>query len=253
MNPEKYIDGVRKTGFELEFKISSILQDNGWIVINNKYYIDDVKGAAREIDIVAYRAKETDECLIYTALLISCKKSKDKLWALLSKEKNTKDPNTNWHPIRMWSNDPILKYMIENWDWQNEYVNSDVNLFENIFNPSKHIFAFQEMSKTNGSPQNDTAIFNSVVSLMKSQWYETHLLDSRKREKSIYNFNLISVVDTDLLRIHFEKDRISCKEIDSEKFIANYIINKKETSARIHFSTSNSFSDTLQLLPDDQS
>lgn len=244
---KKYIEGIRKTGFELEFQISSILQENGWIVINNKYYIDDVKGAAREIDIVAYRAKESDECLIYTVLLISCKKSEEKIWALLSREKNPKDPNTNWHPIRMWSNDPILKYMIKNWNWQDEYINSNRNLFKNIFEPTNHIFAFQELSVKNGSPQNDKAIFNSVVSLMKSQWYETNLLDIRKHEKSIYNFNLISVIDTKLLRINFEKDQITSQDIDSEIYIANYIINKKETSARIHFLTSDSFHNNLQF------
>ncbi len=46
---------LEKTGFGLEYTVSSILENDGWTVINNKYYIDDVQGSAREIDIIAYK------------------------------------------------------------------------------------------------------------------------------------------------------------------------------------------------------
>ena len=48
---------IEKTGYVLEFNVSSLLQKHGWSVINNKYYIDDVQPAVREIDIVGYKAK----------------------------------------------------------------------------------------------------------------------------------------------------------------------------------------------------
>lgn len=241
MDLNKFQTGIEKTGFKLEYNTSQVLQESGWTVINNKYYIDDVKGGAREIDIVAYRARKTKECLVYTVLLISCKKSKDKIWALLSKEKIQNDPNTNWHPIHMWSNDQIIKYMLENQEWVKDYVTKDDDLYNHIFNPETHIFAFQEMHKENGTAQNDTAIFNSVTTLMKSQWYEKNSLDRRKKEIAAYNFNLISVVESDLINILFKNNKITTRAITDDKYIADYIIDKKETKAKIHFIKSESF------------
>jgi hypothetical protein len=43
MNIKEIERGIEKTGFRLEFDISNILEDNGWTVINNKYYVDDLQ------------------------------------------------------------------------------------------------------------------------------------------------------------------------------------------------------------------
>ena len=32
------INGINKTGFILEYQVSKILEQNGWTVINNRYY-----------------------------------------------------------------------------------------------------------------------------------------------------------------------------------------------------------------------
>ena len=37
MDEEKYLQGIEKTGFELEYATADILIKNGWTVINNKY------------------------------------------------------------------------------------------------------------------------------------------------------------------------------------------------------------------------
>lgn len=48
IDDSQYIKGIKETGFGLEYAVSKSLIQNGWTVINNKYYIDDVQGTARE-------------------------------------------------------------------------------------------------------------------------------------------------------------------------------------------------------------
>jgi predicted RNA binding protein YcfA (HicA-like mRNA interferase family) len=43
MNIKEIERGIEKTGFRLDFDISNILEDNGWNVINSKYYVDDLQ------------------------------------------------------------------------------------------------------------------------------------------------------------------------------------------------------------------
>jgi len=247
MNDKHYLEGIKSTGFGLEFSISKSLMREGWTVINNKYYIDDVQGAAREIDILAYKVTIKNEILVYTCLIISCKKSRENSWALLAKEKNENDPNIDWNPVTLWANHKILKLMIENYDWKDKYINSSPMLYEKLFSPMKHIFAFQELSQKKGTPQNDKAIFNSIVSSMKSQDYEMGSLDKRKKQKSIYNFNLISVVDAPLLRINYGDDGPSIENIESDIYVGSYIINKKETISRVHFVKHDIFDSCLSI------
>tara|TARA_R110002096_G_scaffold416576_2_gene619266 strand:- start:82578 stop:83726 length:1149 start_codon:yes stop_codon:yes gene_type:complete len=241
----KFLAGIESTGFGLEFLISSCLVDNKWTVINNKYYIDDVQGSAREIDILAYKTKIKNGIQIYTTLIISCKKNTENSWALLAKEKDINNPNIDWNPITLWSNEPILKLIIEHYEWKKKYLKSSSDLCENIFSPKKHIFAFQELSNKTGKPKNDKAIFDSIVSCMKSQEYEINGLAKRKKEKSLYNFNLISVIDAPLLRINYKDNSTTLEEINSDIYVGSYIINKKETHSRVHFINSNNFNSSL--------
>ena len=235
METEQFQKNIKKTGYLLEYQVSSLLQHHGWIVINNKYYVDDVQGGAREIDIIAYKATAIQGFHVYTSLIISCKKDEENAWALLAKNIDKKDPNTNWTPLHLWSNDDILKYMLDNTAWQQNYLTKNAEIYETIFSPKSHIFAFQEMSKNSGKPQNDKKIFSSVSSLMKSQGYELTSLSKRKKEKSLYCFNLLSVVDSDLLKLNFRGEKIDTEPINDAKYVGNYIINKSETSSRIHF------------------
>lgn len=247
MKEDKFLKGIRATGFELEFLVSKSLMSKGWTVINNKYYIDDVQGSSREIDILAYKVTKKDNIQIYTVLIISCKKSSENTWALLAKDKNINDPNIDWSPVTLWSNQKEIKMVIENYKWKDEYVNSSSYLYEKLFLPNKHIFAFQELNTSKGTPQNDKAIFNSIVTSMKSQNYEISSLDKRKKEESVYNFNLISVVDAPLKRINYSDKEPVIEDINSDVYVGSYIINKKETVSRVHLINSNIFNNSLTI------
>lgn len=45
------------TGFVLENYVTTRFKANGWGVIASKYYIDDVDGRARELDLLAYKSR----------------------------------------------------------------------------------------------------------------------------------------------------------------------------------------------------
>lgn len=245
MNNKMFIEGINKTGFGLEYSISQILINDGWTVINNKYYIDDVQEIAREIDVLAYKVSIKDDIQIYTVLIISCKKNIDNAWALLAKNKNEKDPNIDWFPVTLWTNHKIIKLMIDHFEWKRTYISTSQKLLNDLFLPEKHIFAFQEMNKKTGSPQNDKNIFNSIVSSMKSQNYEIESLKKRKDKDALYNFNLISVVDAPLMRIEYSTGEPVVKNIDTDIYVGSYIINKKETNSRVHFINADCFSEHL--------
>jgi hypothetical protein len=195
---KKYLEGIESTGFELEFRVSNSLTKAGWTVINNKYYIDDVVGSAREMDILAYKATLLENGIsVYTVLFVSCKKSAKNIWTFLAKDINKEDPNIDWYPISAWTNDVASKFMIDNSNWKFDYTESTAELKENIFTPKKHIFAFQELNKEGGSAQNDRAIFDSIVTLMMAQDYEIRSLDNRKKDRSIYFTSLILITWND--------------------------------------------------------
>lgn len=112
--------------------------------------------------------------------------------------------------------------------------------------PEIEVFAFQEMNKSSGACQNDKSIFAAITSLMKAQAYELGVLPLRKKTPSIYQFNLISVVDAELARLLFSGKEIQCTEIDTEHYLARYIVKKKETFSRIRFIRANAFANSLK-------
>ncbi|WP_096218242.1 hypothetical protein [Enterobacter kobei] len=235
-----YAENIKSTGFILESKVSDFLNNHGWGVINNKYYIDDVQSVAREIDVIAYKATKVRDVLVYTTLIISCKKNEENVWALLVKKIKPNDPNIDYEPLKNWSNHPILNYEL-NFNNKEKIGVPDGIVYEKIFNVTKNVFAFQEMSKKSGRSNNDKNIFNSITSLMKAQSYELTSLSSRKKERSVYFFHLMSLIDSEMILLDCEGDEIHPSETESHTIISNYIINGESTASKINFMTLNGF------------
>jgi hypothetical protein len=238
---------IRKTGFVLENEIAQQLKVANWTVISNRYYVDDAEESVREIDLVAYRASRIQHFDVYTTLLISCKKSELNTWALLSRDIDLKDPNYDWQPFHAWSNDKGLTYQLGKPETAKRYHSgiASLGVREPLRTPAVEVFAFQEMNKASGAPQNDKAIFNAITSLMKAQAYELGALPQRKRTPAIYQFNLVSIVDSDLIRLMFRGGDIDASPIDQEHYVARYIIKKRETFSRIRFLRADVFANLL--------
>lgn len=239
---------IRKTGFVLENKIAEVLRAAGWSVISNKYYVDDAEETVREIDLVAYRANKAKHFNVYTTLVISCKKSESNVWALLARHADHNARNWDWWPLHVWTNDRALNYELTQADIGRRYHEqvSAKGVREALELPLFEVFAFQEMDRTSGAPRNDKAIFSAVTSLMKAQAYELAALPQRRKDPAVYQFNLLSIVDADLLRLEFAKGDIAAKHVNSEHYITRYIIGKKETFARVRFLRAKAFDQQLE-------
>lgn len=239
---------IRKTGFVLENRIAQELKSAGWTVISNKYYVDDTEESVREIDLVAYRISKVQHFNVCTALIISCKKSDSNAWALLARDANLKDPNADWWPLHAWTNDKALNFQLAEVGKARRYHEqlTALGVCEALRVPDVEVFAFQEMDKTSGKPQNDKPIFTALTSLMKAQAYELSALPDRKKAPCIYQFNLLSVVDTDLIRLKFDGAEIHGSQLETEHYLARYIVRKHETFSRIRFVTAKAFGATLQ-------
>lgn len=249
MSDDKYAKGIRKTGFVLEYKVANTLRQAGWTVISNKYYEDDFEGSVREIDLLAYKVSKVQQIDVYTTLLISCKKSDSDIWALLARNINLKDPNADWWPIHAWSNDKAVAFEIAKPAISKNYHEQLIALGvkEALSVPDYEVFAFQEMNRVNGAPHNDKNIFSAVTSLMKAQAYELGALSQRKKKPSSYQFNLLSIIESDLVRLVIGNDDAITQEIiEAEHYIFRYIIKKSETFSRIRFIAYSSFQKKLK-------
>lgn len=240
---------IAKTGFVLEHRIAQQLKAAKWTIISNKYYVDDAEESVREIDLIAYQATRVQQFDVYTTLIISCKKSEANAWALLARDIDLKDPNSDWQPLHAWSNDKALAYQLAIVGCAKRYHDGIAlrGVTCVLQNPDVEVFAFQEMNKTSGTPQNDKNIFSAVTSLMKAQAYELGALPQRKKTPAVYQFNLLSIVDADLVRLMFSGDSVDATSVESEHYIARYIIRKRETFSRIRFLSADAFA---KVLPD---
>jgi len=81
---------------------------------------------------------------------------------------------------------------------------------------------------------------------MKAQAYEIGSLPNRKKSHAIYQFNLVTVAETQLLRMVLNDDEISCETINSDHYIGRYIINRKDYFSRIRFIESNNFENCIE-------
>lgn len=247
MPTDKFAEQIQKTGFVLENAIAQQLKAARWTVISNRYYVDDAEESVREIDLVAYQVSRVQHFDVYTTLLISCKKSEANTWALLCREIDLKDPNSNWQPLHAWSNDKAVAFQLAKSDSARNYHESIApsKVGDALRTPAVDVFAFQEMSKTSGAPQNDKAIFSATTSLMKAQAYELGALPQRRTNPAIYQFNLLSIVDSELIRLFFDGSSIVTQPIDQEHYIARYIIKKQATFSRIRFMRADAFAALL--------
>lgn len=248
MNKDLFTKEIRKTGYVLENSIAQILKKTGWTVISNKYYVDDSQDTVREIDLLAYSVSKLDHFDVYTVLIISCKKSESNTWALLARDINLKDPNYDWWPLHTWTNKKALEYQLAKEGGAKRFHDAAISFgVKNLLSmPEVEVFAFQEMENISGKPQNDKPIFSSITSLMKAQAYELSALPLRKKAPCIYQFNLLSVVDSELVRLMFEDEKIDCVSQETEDYLARYIINKKEIFSRIRFIQAKAFEKELE-------
>ena len=92
---EKILKEITKTGFPLELRVSESLNNMGYYVANNLYYVDLDEDKGREIDLRAlknYDFKiESKQYFVRHLLLIECKKSSKKPWVIFTSPETSYD------------------------------------------------------------------------------------------------------------------------------------------------------------------
>lgn len=246
---EKVSNEINKTGFVLEYEVTDAFSKAGWNLINNKYYLDDIHNVPREIDIVAYKVEEIFEVYVYTSLLISCKKNESDNWAFLVKALDKNDPNLNWKPIENTTSSKILRRMSKRLAWREDYLKYQCDDSKILFEPDAHVFAYQQLNKTSGKPQNDKQIYESISTLIKALAYEKDKrVDKRTFQKdTFYNFNLITIADTEMFKIDFTESPKSVSKINQQLYVNKFIVNGLEENKKVHLFTKEILSEMIDV------
>jgi hypothetical protein len=235
---------ISKTGFLLEKYISDILENDGWSVINNRYYIDSITNTPRELDILAYKRRRYEDILHIITLLISCKKSENHDWVFLTKPIRNRD--IDLIPMTIYTNSEIIEatdYRKQLRDLIQDKFECDSPFFE-IFGIENNVFAIQEIEKD--KPQNEKAIYSSFDSLLKAANFEMKSLPTRKTKTVLYTFNLITVFEGSMYEVNSENDTLDTNEVENIKYINRFIINNNESFYRLQFCKKEYFTELLK-------
>lgn len=231
---ERIPGALATTGFLLEHEVTEVFRSAKWGVIGSRYYIDDVDGRARELDLIAYKVTSGKDIDVVTSVLISCKKDSENAWVIMSRDRPVQDPNLDWNPVHQWTSNELLSAYLESSDWSKEYVSGDKELFDGLFDMQRQAFAFQLVSIKSCRPNNDKPIFGSLTDLMKAQDHELSILPGRMKKNRIYSFNLAAMVDAPIYDVGYEKSPLMAKRINEFRHLARYIVSRKDSVARVN-------------------
>ena len=87
---------IEKSGYPLEIYISSILEDEDWVVMNNQPFRDPDRDELRSVDILAFHHptasdfKKHEPVGFSPRLVIECKKSATHAWVFFTRPEKTK-------------------------------------------------------------------------------------------------------------------------------------------------------------------
>ena len=247
---------LETTGFPLEHYVARKFAAAKWNILSNRYYIDDIDGKPRELDLIAYKVVSVGDFDLTFAVMISCKKDAENRWVFLSRDKPVSDPNQDWNPIHWWTNVGPLDALMNNSKWKREFLLAGGRHAERWFGAERDVFASQLVS-SGGRVKNDKPIFDSISGLMKALEHEKQSLESRVSEKRLYVFLPITVADASLVEANYDSDPVQVSEADVVAVHTNYIVAQKQTTSVIHFISKLELSSTLaelnQLVQDSRS
>lgn len=239
---------LEKTGFVLEHHVAEMFRASGWSTIGGRYYADDIDGRARELDLIAYKTFKNDDLTVVYSVLVSCKKDAENTWVFLTRDRPSHDPNYDWDPIHYWTDvNPLEKYL-QSEKWKDRFLSQAKAAWKPLA-PSRDVFAFQQVNSKKVVPQNDTAVFSSITTLMKGLDYELLAVPQRQKNKRrIYFFSLLSVVDAPLVEVRYSDGVTEVQEVDAMTHFARYMVRKREMSALVRFVRSDALEREIKLV-----
>lgn len=232
---------IDESGFPFENFASTKLRDHGWTIIPNRFYLDDIKGIEREIDILAYKyyLDKKEKICYYTGLIISCKKSIKNKWCFLTRDSNNNDINVNYFPFHFLTDDEILKYMTYSEMTSIEKKYKADKQIKELFSFPKSIISYQILNEK--SFNKNEQIYDSIVTSIKALESEkSNLLKKRsglkKNYKLYYSFYLLSLFDGEMIDCNFDPNgNVVYSDINTFLYLNRHIVNKEENFYSVHF------------------
>ena len=226
---EKLEDTINKTGFPMEYTVQKILENHGWSVVSNKFYVDDIKKIEREIDLVATKRIVKDEILCEVNLIISCKKSESGWWVFLTSNHR----GNNNYPIRYITDVAMVDYALEN--EPNLIQNSLGENMKKVMNADSDIRAYLQINKNSYKDEGNKHIYDSILTTIKAENYENYY--RVKYDKSLKQYficyHLLSVFDGKMIEKNLETNIIH--EVDELNYMNRHIISEEDRLYRVHF------------------
>ncbi len=262
---QEIISAIQRSGFPLEHQVGNILREHGWQTISNRYYIDDIKGTEREIDIVAYKLflDKTEQIEYITTLIISCKKNEKNKWCFLTRNTDPTDANFNWSPLHYCTTDERLDYMTKRHKGVLIRQYKSEKDVRDLYDFSENVFAYQKIRDAKDKSEKEkgmfvlngnTDIYESIITTIKALNFEKSSRIKRYekyRYKRYYTFHLLSVFGGEMVKDHFEEDGTQViQNIDEIKYLNRHIINNEEDFYVVNFIQIDNFENRLNLFDD---
>lgn len=259
------ISAIQRSGFPLEHQVGNILRGHGWQTISNRYYIDDIKGTEREIDIVAYKLDldEIENIEYITTLIISCKKNEKNKWCFLTRSTDPTDANINRNPFHYCTTDERLDYMTKRHKGVLIRQYKSEKDVRDLYDFSENVFAYEKIRDAKDKSEKgkgmfvlngNTDIYESIITTIKALNFEKSSRIKRYekyRYKRYYTFHLLSVFGGEMVKDHFEEDGTQVIEnIDEIKYLNRHIINNEEDFYVVNFIQIDNFENRLNLFDD---
>ena len=177
---------ILKTGYPLEIETASILEDLGWAVFPNHFYLDPTENKPREIDIFAFPEatssdKSFDPIAFSPHLIIECKKSSDYSLVVFTRKRIA----FTFYDITGQIYDfPVILGEIDHFPNPLE----EFNLAYFLTRPQLHYNRFERVASTYtlikpGSEKGKSDIFEAVMQIMKAQSFDVK--QAIKRDETI--------------------------------------------------------------------
>lgn len=231
--------------------VTRMLEASGWTVDHNRYYLSDQSDVFSALDIVAVKSESVGWCdyetEVNTVLLISCKKPNNYAWGLLTRDKHSDDVDVKWVGTSFWTNTSYFRYQMDTQVINHDYL-ADLaksKLQGSTVLADKQIFALQEIDEDSGTQNDERRIAESIHELVRARRYEMSILQDQTKHDTVFNFNLISVVDTKLLEINLMDKALDIRELREAGYVGKFVLDSGETAAGITFVEAKHFQECL--------
>ena len=158
---DRLLEAVEKSGFPLELRAAHLLQQFGYEVATNLYYVDQDEGKGREIDIRAlrnykFRGVHDDDLWVRHCLFIQCKRSSKGPWAFFT------SPATGYDAALT---DPLVSGLTTNAKWSEPPIPTLLQSTHPLGRLVRRGRSFTEPLKKEGTEE---TIFSALVTAAKA-------------------------------------------------------------------------------------